>query len=102
MRPSLPHTYRALLVLNAQLHVGLRVAALWGLDEDIQSWGYSVLSGEELSYALFSADPIEWNRVGAFQDVCLTAYTVGMFCSHSTVKPLRLCLLLVGDDEVDC
>ena len=45
----------------------------WGLVEDMQRWGLSVPRASELFDRLFStrAKPIEWNRIGVFQDVTL-------------------------------
>ena len=39
--------------------------AMWGLDEEVRSWGYEMPSGEQLCHALFTDEPIEWNRIGA-------------------------------------
>ena len=41
--------------------------AMWGLDKEVESWGYRLPTGNELSAALFKSDPIEWARIGAFQ-----------------------------------
>ena len=44
--------------------------AMWGLEEEVQSWGYAMPSAIEL-YAPLVLDPIEWARIGAFQDVSM-------------------------------
>lgn len=44
---------------------------MWGLDKEVASWGYDLPSGDELYRALFASIPIEWNRIGAFQDITL-------------------------------
>ena len=36
--------------------------AMWGLDEEVKSWGYLLPTGGELFDVLFKAEPIEWNR----------------------------------------
>jgi hypothetical protein len=43
--------------------------AMWGLAAEVQSWGYALPTGQQLFDALFADMPIEWNRIGAFQDV---------------------------------
>ena len=45
--------------------------AKWGLDAEVESWGYAMPSAEELYGALFAAEPLEWNRIGVFQDVTM-------------------------------
>ena len=36
--------------------------AMWGLAEEVTSWGYALPSGDVLCDALFASEPIEWNR----------------------------------------
>ena len=40
-----------------------------GLDGDVAGWGCLMPSADELIMALFHDDPLEWNRIGSFQDV---------------------------------
>ena len=42
-----------------------------GLDNEVRDWGYEMPSAERLLDVLFAAEPIEWNRIGAFQDVTM-------------------------------
>jgi len=44
---------------------------MWGLDAEVASWGYHMPSAKVLMAALFAREPIEWNRIGFFQDVTL-------------------------------
>ena len=41
------------------------------LHSEVVSWGYEMPTGAQLYDALFAREPIEWNRIGAFQDVTL-------------------------------
>eukprot|EP00966_Prymnesium_polylepis_P108200 2504989-Prymnesium_polylepis.1 len=43
----------------------------WGLVEKAEGWGYELPSGEQLYNAVFAQEPIEWNRLGRFQDVTM-------------------------------
>ena len=36
--------------------------AMWGLDKEVESWGFHMPSAEDIIAALFAAEPIEWNR----------------------------------------
>ena len=45
--------------------------AMWGLTKEMVSWGYEMPSAGALHASLFNQEPIEWNRIGAFQDVSL-------------------------------
>jgi hypothetical protein len=45
--------------------------AMWGLAAEVQSWGYALPTGQQLFDALFANEVVEWNRIGAFQDVTL-------------------------------
>ena len=47
------------------------LSASWGLDEKVESWGYEMPSAIQLYDALFARDPIEWNRIGRFQDITM-------------------------------
>ena len=44
---------------------------MWGLDQEVTSWGYRMPTGAELFAALFASEAIEWNRIVAFQDVTM-------------------------------
>jgi len=43
----------------------------WGLAREMMDWGFPVPTPEALYSTLIAAEPIEWNRIGAFQDVTL-------------------------------
>ena len=47
--------------------------AMWGLDKEVESWGYAMPNAAALYAALFddAVTVVEWNRLGAFQDVTL-------------------------------
>ena len=45
--------------------------AMWGLANEMTAWGYEMPSAGVLHASLYNHEPIEWNRVGAFQDVSL-------------------------------
>lgn len=56
--------------------------AMWGLKEEVHSWGYVLPAAEELFDALFVAEPIEWNRCAI------------PGCSHASIRlPSRSLLL---------
>ena len=38
--------------------------AMWGLADEVQSWGYRMPNADALFAALFAHEPIEWNRIG--------------------------------------
>jgi len=44
---------------------------LWGLDAEVKDWGYHMPDGSDICNEVFESDPIEWNRIGAFQDVTM-------------------------------
>ena len=44
---------------------------MWGLTGEVSSWGYHMPTAQELYDAIFCHEPIEWNRIGPFQDVTL-------------------------------
>ena len=44
---------------------------MWGLAKEVTSWGFDLPSADEIIAALLAAEPIEWNRIGAFQDVTM-------------------------------
>ena len=47
-------------------------AEKWGLDGEVQAWGYAAIpTGEGIVAALFALAPIEWNRFTAFQQVTM-------------------------------
>lgn len=39
--------------------------AKWGLDKEVESWGYKLPTADDLYTSLFAKAPIEWNRIGA-------------------------------------
>ena len=45
--------------------------AFWRLDREVAEWGFEMPSGQQLFDALCAIEPIEWNRIGAFQDVTM-------------------------------
>lgn len=46
--------------------------AMWGLSDEVESWGYAMPTADALYAALFETpNLIEWNRIGAFQDVSM-------------------------------
>lgn len=42
----------------------------WGLAAEVSHWGYELPSAVDLHESLFAREPIEWNRIGAFQVHC--------------------------------
>jgi hypothetical protein len=42
---------------------------MWGLDAEVEQWGYEMPTCDELYAALFASQPIQWDRIPAFQDV---------------------------------
>ena len=42
---------------------------MWGLDAEVEQWGYVMPTCDELYAALFASQPIQWDRIPAFQDV---------------------------------
>ena len=36
----------------------------WGLDKEVERWGYELPTADDLYTALFAKEPIEWNRIG--------------------------------------
>lgn len=55
----------------------------WGICRDVRQWGYHMPTPDELFQALFSREPIEWNRIGAFQDVTMRLVGEAML-AHSS------------------
>ena len=45
--------------------------AMWKLTKEMTEWGYEMPSADVLYAALFDKELIEWNRIGAFQDVSM-------------------------------
>ena len=43
----------------------------WGLHAEVQEWGQTMPTAAELHDALFKNEPIEWNRIGALQNVTM-------------------------------
>ena len=43
----------------------------WGLAAEVKSWGYALPNADEIHDALFANEPIEWNRIGHYQDVTM-------------------------------
>ena len=54
----------------------------WGFDDDGPK-------GAELEKALFEQDPIEWNRIGAFQDVTMRLIAAEALCIEGYQEPLK-------------
>ncbi len=49
-----------------------RFASPWGLEEEMSTWGYDPPPTATAMYnTLYAEEPIEWNRIGIFQDVTL-------------------------------
>ena len=44
---------------------------MWGLALEVKSWGYIMPTAAQLVAKLFDQESIEWNRIGAFQDVTM-------------------------------
>ena len=44
---------------------------MWGLAREVEGWGYHMPSADVLHTALFDVEPIEWIRIGKFQDVSM-------------------------------
>ena len=36
----------------------------WGLDKEVERWGYELPTADDLYTELFAKEPIEWNRIG--------------------------------------
>jgi len=60
---------------------------MWGLAAEVQSWGYALPTGQQLFDALFAHMPIEWNRIGAFQDVTLRLVAARIIQSNVASGP---------------
>jgi len=54
-----------------------------GLTDEMESWGLPVPSVDALFDALFGAAPIEWNRLGVFQDVTMRLLAERVLCIPS-------------------
>ena len=61
-----PHVIWALLERAEACYDGQ-----WGLLDKITSWGWQLPIAQRLYDALFADEAIEWNRIGAFQQVTL-------------------------------
>jgi len=57
--------------VQAQLQAAEGSYARWGLADEMREWPYEVPRPAMLYYSLVSTAPIEWNRIGLFQDVTL-------------------------------
>eukprot|EP00966_Prymnesium_polylepis_P095055 2200914-Prymnesium_polylepis.1 len=42
-----------------------------GLEAEVLEWGFAIPTADELFTALFAKEPIQWNRIGFFQDVSM-------------------------------
>lgn len=51
-----------------------------GLMDELEEWGFAVPSVDDLFGALFAAAPIEWNRLGVFQDVTMRLLAERVLC----------------------
>ena len=56
---------------------------LWGLSSDVKSWGYDMPTPEHLYESLFLHEPIEWTRIGAFQDVTMRVMAEALLPTES-------------------
>ena len=84
-------------ITREQVHAQLVTAdgeyERWGLAGEMQGWGYTMPSAQELYAALFERDPIiEWNRIGLFQDV-----TMRMIADAVLPEAQRGCTYLQGE-----
>ena len=43
----------------------------WGLAQEMNEWGFPIPNTDTLHNYIFGNEPIEWNRIGAFQDVTM-------------------------------
>jgi len=59
--------------------------ARWKLDDEVSQWGYAMPDAAQLFDALFAQGPIEWNRIGHFQDISLRLIAASML---PTAEPL--------------
>ena len=57
--------------LRVQLSAARGRCARWGLTGEVESWGYTIPTVDELHEALMAHEPIEWNRLGSLQDVTM-------------------------------
>lgn len=55
----------------------------WGLYDEVVSWGYNMPTAADLIGELFAAEPIEWNRIGFFQDVTMRLIATRMLPPNS-------------------
>ena len=58
---------------------------MWGLSDEVKSWGYPLPSAQQLHDALFDGSwaPIEWNRIGVHQDVSMRLITEALLFHSS-------------------
>ena len=69
----------------------------WGLVDEMETWGFAQPSAQQLYAHLFAAEPIEWNRIGVFQDVtlrliasrCMPAVRGGIYVQGEVISQQR-------------
>lgn len=75
---------------DEQIHAQLREAdgyyEAWGLSAEVESWGYALPDAEALHASLFTREPIEWNRVGFFQDVTMRLIAEHLLPSDTAIR----------------
>jgi hypothetical protein len=64
--------------------------AMWGLAAEVKSWGYALPTGEQLFGTLFANEAIEWNRIGAFQDVTIRLLATQIVRHNGTGRTTQL------------
>ena len=60
-----------------------------------ERWGFNTDDlgddkGEELYSTLFSYEPVDWNRIGAFQDVTMRLIAERLLCHQKLAAPLKV------------
>ena len=63
--------------------------AMWKLTKEMTDWGYEMPGTDALYAAIFDKEPIEWNRIGAFQDVSLRLIAESILYPHVQVARLE-------------
>ena len=63
--------------------------AMWELTDELTSWGYEMPTADTLYSALFKKEPIEWNRIGTFQDVSMRLIAESILFPNKQVAKLE-------------
>lgn len=71
----------------------------WGMAAEVRSWGYQLPDAAKLEGALWQAETIEWNRIGAFQDVSMRLIAQRLDSSCRLFK--RMTRAQQGNAELD-